>query len=57
MYIVEIWCSVTRTSIGPNWFTGNDLSLADAMAEAKEWIKKTTEPDRYSVISRIVGCL
>ena len=57
MYIVEIWCSVTSTSVGPNWFTCNNLSLADAMAKAKGWIEKTADPDRYSVVPRIVGCL
>ena len=57
MYIVEIWDPDTRTSVGPVWFTNDNLDLPEARAKAAKWVADTEDSDRYKIISKIVGCL
>jgi hypothetical protein len=57
MYVIDIWNSKTQTNVGPAWFTGNDLTIKEAMEKAREWVAKTSNPEDYHVMYHIVGCL
>lgn len=61
MYIVEIINRNTRNKIGPTLFTGDRgdyTHLSDATDAAYRWISENCDnPDEYSIVRRIVGCL
>ena len=57
MYVVDIWDSKNSCGVGPNWFTGPDLSLKDALKCAKKWVDENGGHDYYKIIHHIVGCL
>lgn len=57
MYVVDILDTKNGRGVGPNWFTGMDLSLSDALARAQKWIDDNGGHDYYKVMYHIVGCL
>jgi hypothetical protein len=57
MYVVDIWDLKNGRGAGPNWFTGMDMSLSEALARAQEWVDENGSNEYYKIMWHIVGCM